>query len=71
MHKTILAKQMIVAKIQKSYLVSPQPAFYITGYRAFNTLTSITNVDKANVLNAQSPSYKTKTKNMKKKERKD
>ena len=58
MHKITLAKQMIVAKIQKSYLVSPQLTLYMTSYRVFNTLTSITNMDKANVLNAQSPLYK-------------
>ena len=33
LHKKNMAKQMIVAKIQKSYLVSPQPTyFYITDF---------------------------------------
>ena len=32
LHKITLAKQMIVGKTQKTRLVSPQPAFYITGF---------------------------------------
>ena len=45
LHIPILAKQMIFGKKQKTRLVSPQPAFYMTGYRVFNPLTSFANED--------------------------
>ena len=52
LHKIILAKQKVVEQTQKTRLVSPQPAFYITDFvRSTIWLHSPTWIDSTNFIN--------------------